>query len=173
MLDCSMPTNGQTMMGAPAGYILAQQGSAASTQGGHPGTPQDSDCISEESVPGRLDAALASMCRCNLLVVVALRDLRFCAAGWTAELPVQAFLPGHRRQCSRSSLLTHRVAGSMELALLPAATASTPVSPDRSPRPSFPWALQQRPASFSAAPAALERSASGAPQPPRALTQGN
>ena len=60
----------------------------------------------------------------------------------------------------------------MELALLPAGTASTPVSPEHAPRPSFPWALQQRPASFGAAPSALERSASAAPLPPRALAHG-
>ncbi|CAL5229280.1 g12574 [Coccomyxa viridis] len=108
----SSSANGQTMNGAPAGYLLAQ-GSATSTQGGHPGAPQDSYCISEDSAPG-----------------------------------------------------------SMELALLPAATASTPASPERFPQPSFPWALQQRRASFSAAPSALDRSASGAPQPPRSLTHG-
>ncbi len=59
MLDCSSSANGQTMNGAPAGYLLAQ-GSATSTQGGHPGAPQDSYCISEDSAPGGCTAALPS-----------------------------------------------------------------------------------------------------------------
>ena len=67
-------------------------------------------------------------------------------------------------------------AASLELTLLPAGIKSTPVSPERSPGNSFPWASpQQRPASFSAAPPSLWRNVSGAlgPLPPRALGNGD
>jgi len=62
--------------------------------------------------------------------------------------------------------------GAIELALLPFGTASTPVTPERTQQASFPWAMQQRPASFSEGAIALQRSVSGTPPVPRALTNG-
>lgn len=43
---------GQTMSDATKAGYLPAQGSAASTQGDHPGAPQDSMSISEDSAPG-------------------------------------------------------------------------------------------------------------------------
>ena len=63
---------------------------------------------------------------------------------------------------------------SVELALLPASIKSTPVSPERSPANSFPWASpQQRPASFSAAAPSLRRGVYGALGPPPRGALGN
>lgn len=78
----------------------------------------------------------------------------------------------HHDAFAAGPIFAFHAIGAIELALLPSGTASTPVTSERTQQASFPWAMQQRPASVSGGATALQRSVSGTPPVPRALTNG-